>query len=171
LEKLSPVIAEIKRKKNDQLRERFKQNNQTAESKSEIRAQIIDAVTLQVDKKLKGLKDGQGIGVYLRIEVVNSDWSFKGEPDARNSPEAIEWRKAIFERDGYTCCECGAKGNLHAHHIIHWADSVDLRFDLDNGITLCLDCHAAKHTLNANLIKKSRYHKPRPSPSSRKEKV
>ena len=36
---------------------------------------------------------------------------------------------------------CEYKRALNAHHIIKWADASHLRFDEDNGITLCYRCH------------------------------
>jgi endogenous inhibitor of DNA gyrase (YacG/DUF329 family) len=55
------------------------------------------------------------------------------------------WRGAVFERDGYTCQMCSdfAGGNLQAHHIRPVRDHKNdlLVFDVDNGITLCKDCH------------------------------
>lgn len=53
------------------------------------------------------------------------------------------WRKAVFQRDQYTCQCCGNKkgGNLEAHHIKNFNDHEHLRFDIDNGITLCQNCH------------------------------
>ena len=57
--------------------------------------------------------------------------------------EYKEWRKAVFERDDYTCSLCGQRGStvLHAHHILPWQEYPILRFVVDNGITLCKDCH------------------------------
>ena len=66
----------------------------------------------------------------------------------RNSPEMRKWRKAVLERDNYTCQICGASGpdvELHAHHIQPFKEYKELRFDVDNGETLCRDCHISIH--------------------------
>ena len=56
--------------------------------------------------------------------------------------EDREWRQAVFERDDWTCQECGQKGGrLQADHIKPFATHPELRHDLDNGRTLCVDCH------------------------------
>lgn len=60
----------------------------------------------------------------------------------RNSWEYRAWRKEIFERDNYTCTQCNISGvYLEADHIKSFALFPDLRFELSNGRTLCLDCH------------------------------
>lgn len=61
----------------------------------------------------------------------------------KNSEEYRKWRKSIYERDKYTCQCCGDnKGhNLHAHHIANFSNNIALRIDVNNGITLCNDCH------------------------------
>ena len=67
-------------------------------------------------------------------------------PD-RNSIEYKQWRKAVFERDSYTCVECHeVGGRLNAHHIKSWADYPKLRFELSNGATLCEECHKLTDT-------------------------
>ena len=58
------------------------------------------------------------------------------------SVEYKEWRKRVFERDNYTCKDCGATGYLTAHHIKSFAHHPDSRYNLDNGKTLCEPCHA-----------------------------
>jgi hypothetical protein len=66
---------------------------------------------------------------------------------ARNGNKMVKWRKAVFERDHYTCQHCGdSRGhNLNAHHIIPFSKDETLRYELDNGITLCMVCHNKIH--------------------------
>lgn len=65
----------------------------------------------------------------------------------RTSKPMITWRNEVFVRDDFTCQHCGQKGGkLQAHHIKPFSTHPDLREDLDNGITLCVDCHKAEHS-------------------------
>jgi hypothetical protein len=70
----------------------------------------------------------------------------------RHSSEFEEWRKKVFKRDNWTCRDCGKRGNgeLHAHHIKSFAKYPELRFDVNNGLTLCEDCH--KKTFKKELV-------------------
>lgn len=60
-----------------------------------------------------------------------------------------KWREAVFSRDSHTCKSCSDNkgGNLNAHHILPWSKFPEVRFDVDNGITLCKPCHHKYHRL------------------------
>ena len=65
----------------------------------------------------------------------------------RNSKRYQQWRNKIFIRDDYTCQECGVIGTeLNAHHIKMWSEHEQLRFEIKNGITLCIECHKKIHS-------------------------
>lgn len=62
----------------------------------------------------------------------------------RKSDDYQNWRNFILKRDNYTCQLCFSKKDLNAHHIKRYCDFQDLRFDLNNGICLCKNCHQQK---------------------------
>ena len=71
----------------------------------------------------------------------------------RTSTKFYKWRKAVLERDNYTCQKCGynpkydeGNTNMEAHHLFMLKDLLihNLKkhiFSLDNGTTLCQPCH------------------------------
>lgn len=63
-----------------------------------------------------------------------------------NKPEYEQWRKDVFSRDGYICQKCSAQHTLCCHHVLNFAQHVDLRTDVDNGKTLCSSCHISFHS-------------------------
>lgn len=91
-------------------------------------------------------KGGRVKQIYERIRGIN---------------EYSNWRNKVFERDNHTCRHCGsmAGGTLRAHHIttikeivmkFNITDFVELiklqeMWDINNGITLCEDCHIKEH--------------------------
>jgi 5-methylcytosine-specific restriction endonuclease McrA len=82
----------------------------------------------------------------------NPAWKGGVKPESlriRHSREMQEWRQKVFERDNYTCQECGARSHkglghavkLEAHHIKPFSDFPEERFNIENGETLCVFCH------------------------------
>jgi len=68
--------------------------------------------------------------------------------------EGKSFREKVLKRDNYTCQICGSKENLEAHHIIPRSrGGANL---VENGITLCRDCHKAVHEgkirITANVL-------------------
>ncbi len=65
----------------------------------------------------------------------------------RPTYESEKFRLGVYERDNFICQHCGARGGkLNAHHVLRWRDYPDLRFDIQNGITLCVECHKKIHS-------------------------
>ena len=62
-----------------------------------------------------------------------------------------EWGKNVLARDNYICQVCKKKGN-QPHHIIPKMFRI-LRWEIDNGITLCYSCHIAnRYSAHKNAI-------------------
>lgn len=74
----------------------------------------------------------------------------------RKSIKNLEWKAQVFGRDNFTCQKCGQRGSwLEAHHITGMAKLIktnnikniedaykcDDLWNLNNGITLCKECH------------------------------
>lgn len=81
-------------------------------------------------------------------------WNWKGgkQKDRHKGTQYARWRKQVFERDNYTCQDCGATGYLNAHHLLSWVNFPELRFDINNGITVCVSCHAKRDIKHEKII-------------------
>lgn len=66
----------------------------------------------------------------------------------RATPAYRKWHRQVLERDNHTCCKCGAADKkVVTHHIKPMWSHPELYADLDNGITVCKDCHREIHKL------------------------
>lgn len=109
----------------------------------------------QKEKSKKTQLERYGVenyGAWLstqRVGEKNPRW--KGGLDHHRIETATyeyrTWRKAVFDRDLYTCQCCGKRHiTLNSHHIKNWKDNPNDRYDVNNGITLCEQCHKNFHS-------------------------
>lgn len=91
----------------------------------------------------------KGHNLGKRYEKGSLSWSklnkgnYQGKriSESRNSAKYNDWRTKVKERDDFKCIKCASGYRISAHHIKKWKDYPDLRFDIDNGVTLCNSCH------------------------------
>lgn len=111
-----------------------------------IKEKILAAFTKKLDGKLKNLQEGEGVAVTFNVDIIGLNGQVRGGSGAeRNMPEYIEWRAAVYKRDGYKCQDCGSGKDIQAHHIQSWQSCPELRFEVSNGVTLCKKHHADRH--------------------------
>jgi 5-methylcytosine-specific restriction endonuclease McrA len=60
-----------------------------------------------------------------------------------DDPVYKDWRKKVLARDGRKCQmpRCKHSKFLQVHHIKKWSSASALRFETNNGITLCARCN------------------------------
>lgn len=128
-------------------KERFKKNPVWNKGKS-----ISDKIRMKISIAMKGRK----ITKEHKTKISEAQKGKKGNnwrggitPEnikIRNSIEFSLWREAIFARDNWTCQKYGIRGGkLHAHHIQNFAQYPEIRFAINNGITLSKKAHKEFH--------------------------
>lgn len=93
------------------------------------------------NKGLVGYKSGEEHYRWItdRTKVKVGDRSL-------NDPLQKQWRKEVKNRDGWKCKIVDIKccGKLVSHHILPWLEFPELRYKVNNGITLCQLHHPRK---------------------------
>ena len=72
----------------------------------------------------------------------------------RRSSAYVIWRKQVWLRDMFKCklANPDCSGRLEAHHILSYTDYPKLRYDINNGITLCHAHHPRVRAEEKRLI-------------------
>lgn len=104
-----------------------------------------DTWSKQQAEKIRGRK-GHWAGLKRPEMTGEKNWNWKGGVTSKDRLERIRFKqsmqKQIFKRDNYTCQKCNQHGgHLQVDHIKKWSEYPDLRFDVNNCRTLCMDCH------------------------------
>jgi hypothetical protein len=67
------------------------------------------------------------------------------EKNKRRYGKYLNWKKAVLERDNYTCQITKQTGTVVVHHLDGYAKFKDKRYDLENGVTLLDSIHTLFH--------------------------
>lgn len=65
--------------------------------------------------------------------------NYKKSDKKWSSSAYVYWSLSVKNRDNWKCkiSSENCKGQLESHHILNWVDYPELRYDINNGITLC----------------------------------
>ncbi len=114
------------------------------------------------NKGLKGFMKGRKMPIESRLKMSidrrgtkGSNWKGGVTPinsTVRKSVEYKLWRTSVFTRDNFACVWCGKKDKtIQADHIKPFSLFPELRFAIDNGRTLCQECHKTTETYGKNI--------------------
>ncbi|WP_188017198.1 HNH endonuclease [Lentilactobacillus buchneri] len=117
-------------------------------------ATIASAYTTPIQKQASKLIMRYVFGARRANDIVEDMAVVTDREDAL----VRRWRNKVLKRDSYTCQHCGSTSDLTAHHISYWSNDPVNRINVDNGITLCRECHAFEHRGETvyNLLAKKR---------------
>ena len=105
---------------------------------------------------LSGFKNGRKPNIVRnygnKSRTGMKPWNWKEDrsllvkKQERNDPAYAEWRKQVWLRDNFACkiVNPDCAGRIEAHHILGWSNYPDLRYEVNNGITLCHFHHPRK---------------------------
>lgn len=145
-------------KQSKETREKIKRNNNRywlGKSRSE-----------ETKRKIGKIHKGKEISIGMRMKLSkfwkgkrsgesNPSWKGGITPENLKIRQGIEirlWREAVYARDSWTCQKCGdnKSGKLNAHHIQNFANYLELRTSIKNGISFCQKCHKLFHKKYGN---------------------
>jgi len=104
----------------------------------------------EIKKRISETNKAKGIEPKVKwVGVGKEHWNWKEDRTQlkrfndtakdRRSYAYIEWRKRVYSRDEWKCkiSNRDCHGRIEAHHILGYTAYPELRYDINNGITLC----------------------------------
>lgn len=126
----------------------------TEESKQKMRDSAARKFSSMTEEQRKNY--GQGwkgkFGpAHIRYKIDRSSLKKK---ELRNDPAYWGWRRDVNRRDDYKCriSNIDCNGRIEVHHILSWREFPELRYNVNNGITLCQFHHPRKRNEEKRLI-------------------
>jgi hypothetical protein len=116
-------------------------------------------VSLEVRERISKALTGRVRDPEISRKVSETKRRIYLDSNTRSGVREWEWRDLVLTRDCHTCQHCRITqaeldkkypnktvqnqgvAFLHCHHIKDWDNFPELRYDVDNGITLCFTCH------------------------------
>ena len=136
--------------------ERRKQASETAKIKLhsvEVREKMKNIMQTEDYKKKQSIsKLGSRNGMWRVCGENHPNWDVNRTHEKRCKERKTTkdhiWRSTVFARDNRTCCKCGKdkKARMVVHHINSYDIHENQRYDIDNGIVMCEDCHKDFHS-------------------------
>jgi 5-methylcytosine-specific restriction endonuclease McrA len=137
---------ETKRKLSKLLKGR-RRSPKTEFKKSQHKGSKNPAKKIEIRRKISKAKKGKPH--FNQRGENHANWKGGITPKNEKIRKALEyklWREAVFTRDNWSCQKCGKKGGkLVSHHLYNFADFLELRTSIENGITLCKKCNMEFH--------------------------
>ena len=108
------------------------------------------------NKGMKGFRAGLSRGIAPKGELhyrYIKDRTKLAKKQIRNDTAYFEWRRNVWLRDRFTCklVNPDCLGKIEAHHILSWSEYPELRYQNNNGITLCHAHHPRKRAEEKRL--------------------
>jgi hypothetical protein len=117
----------------------------------EVRVSLVESTRVQMasysEEHLKQIKVKESC---TKRGIALEDFDGFSAPEGtriRQSAEGKAWTYDVLAKSNFTCVKCDVRGgSLHAHHKNAFNSFPDQRFDVDNGVCLCQECHDDFHT-------------------------
>ena len=121
--------------------------------------ELLNIIEKEAQNGNKEARDWLNKKGYIRIihtkKQIRSEFTYSDSE--RTSIQGNLFREQILKRDNYKCVKCNSGGKLQVHHIKSWAKFPNERFNEQNCITLCINCHIKEHPKLAGLIRNAKY--------------
>lgn len=129
----------------DEIRKKISEGkkNPSQETREKMRQRMLGKPSYNKGKKHP---EQSGKNHFRYIEDRSKLKRFNETAKDRRSYAYADWRKKVWERDNYKCriANGDCLGRLEAHHILGYTDHPELRYEINNGITLCHFHHPKK---------------------------
>ena len=120
-----------------------------------------DAIKARTEGIRKSIEEGRWIGsqkgvkqspdtIRKRLESRGMNYNEGPVWTIGKRGEYHAWSRQVKSRDK-CCVYCGSKEKLQAHHILSKHKHPEWSLFIDNGITLCHECHWEEHRTNGYL--------------------